>query len=186
LMHGHCHFSSSTSNISKAYQVKVIYIHVKVSEICAIYLDHRKDFLGKAFFFIHNNSRINRWEHSHGPWGHIFLIMWLRLRIQILVFSSSLPYHCRIRYHFLKEPWHEIFDLCFFLSNNFLWPLMHGLKPFWIWISIRRENRLCNRRFLSQWCKWLRCARHSGVNDTAVQQTFPPSRRILSHIEKRL
>jgi hypothetical protein len=49
-MHGHCHFSSSTSNISKAYQVKVIYIHVKVSEICAIYLDHRKDFLGKAFF----------------------------------------------------------------------------------------------------------------------------------------
>jgi hypothetical protein len=29
-------------------------------------------------------------------------------------------------------------------------PLRHGLKPFAIWISIRRENRLCNRQFLSQ------------------------------------
>jgi hypothetical protein len=63
-------------------------------------------------------------------------------------------------------------------------PLRHGLKPFSIWISIRRENRLCNRRFLSQRSQWLRCAAmqilkqiqqshwhhdmHSGVNDSAV------------------
>jgi hypothetical protein len=36
-------------------------------------------------------------------------------------------------------------------------PLRHGLKPFSIWIIIRRGNRLCNRRFMSQRSHWLRC-----------------------------
>jgi hypothetical protein len=27
---------------------------------------------------------------------------------------------------------------------------MHGLKPFWIWISIRRKNRLCNHHCLCE------------------------------------
>jgi hypothetical protein len=43
----------------------------------------------------------------------------------------------------LKGQCHEIFDLWFFPSIP---PraLIHGLKPFRIWIRIRREHRLCN------------------------------------------
>jgi hypothetical protein len=29
-------------------------------------------------------------------------------------------------------------------------PLTHGVKPFSIWISIRRENGLCNRQFFDK------------------------------------
>jgi hypothetical protein len=38
--------------------------------------------------------------------------------------------------------------LVFFHQTTPPRPLIHGLKPFSIWISIRRENRLCNRRSL--------------------------------------
>jgi hypothetical protein len=33
---------------------------------------------------------------------------------------------------------------------------MNGLKPFWIWLRIRKENRLWNSRFASQQCHWQR------------------------------
>jgi hypothetical protein len=48
----------------------------------------------------------------------------------------------------LKGPLHEIF---------YPRPLIHGLIPFWIWIRIREENRLLNRRFWSQRWQWHRC-----------------------------
>jgi hypothetical protein len=61
--------------------------------------------------------------------------------------------------------------LCF-SSNNFLWvpDTQHRLKPFRVWLRIRKENRQ----------SWL----HSGVIDTAVQPTFFFSRissRIIWH-----
>jgi hypothetical protein len=31
---------------------------------------------------------------------------------------------------YLKEPWHEIFELCFFLSNNFPWVPDTKVKAF--------------------------------------------------------
>jgi hypothetical protein len=42
----------------------------------------------------------------------------------------------------LKRQLREIFDPCFFSSNNPPRALIHGLKPFRIWLRIRRENRL--------------------------------------------
>jgi hypothetical protein len=36
--------------------------------------------------------------------------------------------------------------LVFFHQTIPPWALIHGLKPFRIWIRIRRENRLCNRQ----------------------------------------
>jgi hypothetical protein len=44
-------------------------------------------------------------------------------------------------------------------------PLIHGLKPFWIWLRICGVNRLWNCRFSSQRV-------HSGVIDTAVRPTL--------------
>jgi hypothetical protein len=82
----------------------------------------------------------------------------------------------------------------FFSSKNSPRPLIHGLKPFWIWLRIRGENQLWNRRcnwhrcdkkrslvntkilhsifvIFAQRCQWLRCACNSGVNDITVQVT---------------
>jgi hypothetical protein len=50
-----------------------------------------------------------------------------------------------------------------FHQTTSLRPLIYGLMPFSICISIRRENRLCNRRYLSQRSQLLRCDVHSGV-----------------------
>jgi hypothetical protein len=46
----------------------------------------------------------------------------------------------------LKGQCHEIFDLWFFHQTIPPRALIHVLKPFRIWIRIRRENRLCNRQ----------------------------------------
>jgi hypothetical protein len=35
--------------------------------------------------------------------------------------------------------------------------LIHGLKPFRIWLRIRKENSLRNCRFCARRCKWHRC-----------------------------
>jgi hypothetical protein len=43
---------------------------------------------------------------------------------------------------YLKGQLHKIFDPRFFSSNNSPRPLIRGLKPFRIWLCIRRENRL--------------------------------------------
>jgi hypothetical protein len=92
----------------------------------------------------------------------------------------------------LKGTWHEIFDLCFFHKSTPPRPIIHGLKPFWIWLRIREENPMSSQR-----CQWHVCAvcsrvrfpynnsvlnysrrcskkswLHSSVNDTAVQPTL--------------
>jgi hypothetical protein len=65
--------------------------------------------------------------------------------------------------------------LVFFHQTTPPRPLRHGLKPFSIYIStgIRRENRLCNRQFLSQQSLAKMMSKvtvvsylHSGVNDS--------------------
>jgi hypothetical protein len=45
-----------------------------------------------------------------------------------------------------KGQCHEIFDPQLFSSNNPLWALIHGLKPFRIWLRIRRENQVGNHQ----------------------------------------
>jgi hypothetical protein len=48
---------------------------------------------------------------------------------------------------YLKGQSHEIFDPRFFSSNNPHYrALIHGLKPFRIWLRIHRENRVRNRQ----------------------------------------
>jgi hypothetical protein len=44
----------------------------------------------------------------------------------------------------LKGQCHAIFDFWFFHQTIPPRALIHGVKPFRIWIQIRRENRLCN------------------------------------------
>jgi hypothetical protein len=84
--------------------------------------------------------------------------------VGILVYSLK---KCCKNYNFQplslyrKGPRHEIFDVWFFHQTTPLRPLIHGLKPFWICLRIREENRLRNRWFLSplwhahtQRCQW--------------------------------
>jgi membrane-bound metal-dependent hydrolase YbcI (DUF457 family) len=92
----------------------------------------------------------------------------------------------------LKGQCHEIFDLCFFHQSTPHRALTHSLKPFRIWLRIRRNNRhyssfsgvndtaetldliLIAVSAVSmtplkpiQWCQWHRRNRFSGINDTA-------------------
>jgi hypothetical protein len=91
----------------------------------------------------------------------------------------------------LKGPWHEIFNLIFYQMTPPR-PLTQGLKPFWIWLSIRRENRkfcctavsmtpLCSDANFDkssaesltplwhvQQCHWHRCEMHRRVIDNTV------------------
>jgi hypothetical protein len=72
----------------------------------------------------------------------------------------------------LKGPWHEIFDLCLFINQLPLGPF----KPFWIWLWIREENRIWNRRH-AQRCQWHCCA-------TNLVDYLRLSSGIRSHIRK--
>jgi hypothetical protein len=66
---------------------------------------------------------------------------------------------------FLKGECHEIFDLWFFHQTIPPGPLIHGLKPFCIWLRIREDIRLRNRQFLHQQCQWHRwCQKWSLYN----------------------
>jgi hypothetical protein len=49
---------------------------------------------------------------------------------------------------------------------------MHRLKPFWIWISIRRENRPCNRRKLALVNPHFLCVKVIGIVDNLPMYVF--------------
>jgi hypothetical protein len=87
------------------------------------------------------------------------------------------------RWHFLKGPWHEIFDLCFFHKSTPPKPRIHGLKPFWIWLRICEESWLWNPRFSSQRCQWHRCdKKKSPVNPQILCLKHCPKIRWRFHV----
>jgi hypothetical protein len=71
-------------------------------------------------------------------------------------------------YQCLKEPWHEIFDLCFFHQTTDPGSLTHRLRPFRIWLRIREDNRQ----------SWL----HSGVR-SHIQKGLNPCIRGLRGVD---
>jgi hypothetical protein len=90
----------------------------------------------------------------------------------------------RVNQNPLKGPWHEIFDLWFFSSNNSpsdrqvkaflnmasnLQRKSTKLVPHWReWHRCVLNTSLC----MSQRCQWYHCASHISVNDTAVHPTL--------------
>jgi hypothetical protein len=58
--------------------------------------------------------------------------------------------------YFIKGLCYEIFHLKFFHQTTLSELLIHGLKPFRLWIRVRRDIRLWNRKFCRQRCQWLR------------------------------
>jgi hypothetical protein len=72
----------------------------------------------------------------------------------------------------LKGQCHEIVDLWFFHQSTPPRALTHMLKPFRIWLRIRRENRHYSRKRKCHWHRWNRFSRLSKWL----------SRRIRSHM----
>jgi hypothetical protein len=76
---------------------------------------------------------------------------------------NSLPHICEMCTLYSSVGWFfkgtltRDFRPLFFHQTTPPRPLIHGLTPFWIWLQIRGENRIWNRRFSSQWCQWHRC-----------------------------
>jgi hypothetical protein len=68
----------------------------------------------------------------------------------------------------LKGLWHEIFYLWFIHQTTPPRPLIHELKPFWIWLWIRKENGLRNHRFCAQQCQWHRCDQKRSLVNTHI------------------
>jgi hypothetical protein len=65
----------------------------------------------------------------------------------------------------LKGQCHEIFDLWFF--HQVIPPLIHGLKPFWILLRIRRDMINFRTQKSCMRCRWPRIHRACSINDTA-------------------
>jgi hypothetical protein len=110
-------------------------------------------------------EKFSQWQHCFYNWSNVgatqpeVTTLVVRIPFQLggrneigqsessLAISHTISISFDMAFWDLKGPWHEIFDLWFFSSNNSPYrPLGHGLKPFSIWIIIRRTNRICNRR----------------------------------------
>jgi hypothetical protein len=139
----------SVSQIARTY-CQIESKHFLLFYIILYIADLTKFGIFNKFYFILSGGIIYYFSEK----SIMFLIMY-KILYKIFLRKEEFQKNKMFQYtvQILKGQCHEIFDLWFFYQTNSPRPLIHGLKPFCIWLGIREDIRLRNRRFWLERCQ---------------------------------